>query len=157
MLPNAVSHFSLITAAFVPIVISGCGGRSSSDRGIDQSAEMKSYVAELERFKRDSVVIDSLSRLVDTDSLEKLTAAALSANDERPYRQEITCEYLRQSWRHGSLPAQAARARLRTSMSEADRRRLDRISGTGSGVYELSERACGPLGPRAPSEVGGST
>src|SRR5688572_26568977 len=102
----------------ITVLIAGCQERAQRD---DDRPEMQAYVAELGKWKRDSAIIDSLSRLIPSDSLLRLRRAALSAGTDRPYRQAMLCEYMRWTSRHGSRPAEMAFDRLDSALTPAER------------------------------------
>lgn len=122
----------------------------------DDRPEVQAYRAKLEQWRRDSMVIDSLSRLVNIDSLVRLRRLALQAGSERAFRQEMLCEFYRLSRRHGYRPAQRAAERVDAAFSAEELTRYDQIKArTGSGLYRVSDTACGPIGEMAPQDIDG--
>ena len=79
-------------------------------------SDSAAYEAALARFLRDSAVIDSLSRAIDTDSLDRLYTAFRADPRAQRVKEATLCEELRLSRAHGLLPATVAidRARKRT-------------------------------------------
>lgn len=133
-------------------VLSACQSRRAED---DRSPAMRLYLAQLADWKRDSSIIDSLSRLIDTDSLLRLRRAVLRAGTDLPYRQAMMCEYSRWTWQHGHRPAEKASERIYAAFTPQEMDRYRRITSTGAGVSEVNESLCGPAGKAAPKEVDG--
>src|SRR6478672_3750071 len=80
------------------------------------------YHQRLAQWLRDSIVVDSVSRTVPTDSLQHLFRTLLGSPDPAPVLQEIDCEQFRLSWRYGSLPVMDAVQRmLDTTLNANDR------------------------------------
>ena len=133
-------------------VLTACQSRKAEG---DRSPAMRLYLAQLAEWQRDSAVIDSLSRLIDTDSLLRLRRAVLRTGTDGPYRQAMMCEYHRWTWQHGHRPAEKASERLYAAFTPQEMDRYRRITSTGAGVSEVNESLCGPAGKAAPKEVDG--
>jgi hypothetical protein len=117
---------------------------------------MSAYLEQLAEWKRDSAVIDSLSRLINIDSLIQLRRATLRAGTERPFRHAGLCESHRMAWRHGLRPTMLADNRVDSAFTPEELRRFDQIrAATAGGLYEVGDSVCGPMGAPAPKEVGG--
>jgi hypothetical protein len=117
------------------------------------------YAATLQQWLRDSTVIDSLSRLVNTDSLYRLNRAMLEARDPHDLIAPIDCEIFRLTTRHGTLPAEVAIDRMRDTLwKTADRAALRRLASVEGRVTMLESDAehCGDPGPAAPTQIKGT-
>jgi hypothetical protein len=120
------------------------------------------YATNLKKYLRDSSVIDSLSRLVRTDSLRALyRVALLPAGASEKLVEQVWCEQGRLTLMHGYAPAQVAINRLLDTVY-LDRGIRGRDAAFGyfaarapsSGGYD--SRACGKPPPRAPSSIAGT-
>jgi len=76
-------------------------------------SDSAAYEAVLARFLRDSAVIDSLSRAIDTDSLDRLYAALRADPGSQRVKEATLCELMRLSQVHGLAPATVAIDRAR--------------------------------------------
>jgi len=126
------------------------GTRTTSDT--TRLREFREYAA------RDSVVIDSLARLVNTDSLYRLNRRLLDTTVTiKPLVQEILCERRRIVRANGFRPAEIALRRLMDTVWTRDERKRVRIDERmpSAGFIEVSERMCGPFPPGSPSTVNG--
>jgi hypothetical protein len=96
-------------------------------------------------YRRRVRMMDSLSRLVRTDSLARLFTRAVDGPDDAipAIAREITCEISRLSWRHGMSPASVAMRRMNDSLWT---RHQDRYA-------RMSERLSGYQGPRPASDA----
>ena len=112
------------------------------------------YQQQLADWLRDSVVIDSMARLVRTDSLYRLYRRALDPSGATiELVQQVWCEELRLSLKYGTIPSDEAIDRLLDTVYQ------DRGISNGfeyfaarapsHGVVESS--ACGSNLPRAPA------
>jgi hypothetical protein len=136
---------------------SGSSSRSSESVPLAWAPESVRIAQEEAVWKQDSVVLDSLSRTVNTDSLFRVGRAMLISRDPARLMNAAACERYRLAWRHGARPAQLAIWRMEDTLYAADeadaveqmRERLDR----GFGV-ELGRKSCGDPGLRAPRTVG---
>lgn len=145
-------------AATFAVLAGGCRG-SSSSRPPDSA-----HAALLQKYVRDSSVLDSLSHLVKTDSLRALYRLALQpANGDRGKAlvQAAWCEEVRLAVMHGEVPAQKAIDRLLDTVY-AD---LGIRGHDDALAYLLSRapnstgvdgRACGKMPPRTPEIVAGT-
>jgi hypothetical protein len=98
------------------------------------------FVRDSIKWVRDSVVIDSISRTINTDSLYHLYRAQLRAENPVPLEAAINCERTRIHWVYGSNAAKDA---------------IDRMIDT---VYGKSDEAAGRrvsarLGSMTPAEM----
>ena len=116
---------------------------------------------------RDSVVIDSISRTINTESLYELYRAQQRADNPIPLQRAIECERARVFWIYGSNAAVDALHRMldslsRKSSSEDMKRVSTRLSGMS--VEEMvslgvGERTCGKSslwGRRHPDSISGA-
>jgi hypothetical protein len=116
------------------------------------------YRVELARWLRDSSLIDSLSRQVNTDSLYALGRAMLTAEDPHSLMQAIVCEHFRLAWLHGIRPAELALKRMSDTLyGYADGQTLRRLAAVKGHPTMLAadEKVCGIPGKEAPSEIKG--
>lgn len=150
----SVARRLAITMAALGWAASACSPRPG---GGDERPAVQAYRMALKSWLRDSVVIDSLSRFVDTDSLLQLRRAELRAGtSSHAIRQAMSCEHFRLDWRHGFRPHEVAVARLDAAMTPDERRRYRRIDLSGpAGFYDADSTLCGVTGPRAPEKVQG--
>ena len=123
----------------------------------DTRSNVQAYLQRLRHWRYDSALIDSLSRLVPTDSLLALRRAELRAGTRtHVLSQAKLCETLRLSHRYGIRPTEAAIARLDSAFAPDERKRYERISLSGpSGMYRSDTVTCGPRGPQAPDSLFG--
>jgi len=152
----------LLLTCSILIWQSGCrsGQTGSPPTGRAPSNADTSYQVALKQFLRDSTVIDSLSRLVPTDSLYHLYRAVLVASDPTIVMQQIKCEEFSLRWHYGSLPARDAIARMRDSVYKRNEQELvKRVEERfpEAGMFIVSPKDCGVTGPRAPRGVNGTS
>jgi len=150
----------------VPIVVlalasPGCRSRQTSERvGLADSLPGDSvYASRLARWLRDSVVLDSMTRLVNTDSLFRLYRRALEPGQvSLEVLQEESCEEERLYIEHGSVPAKRAIRAMRDTVFRdhgiRDGMRYFISRAPAEGVIEGGARRCGPYPPRAPDFIG---
>ena len=107
------------------------------------------YQTELARWRADSAVRDSVSRLVNTDSLYRLYRSMLSVKDPHSILQERACERLRLAYRFGVIPVDLAVARMEDTVGKgialSDLRRLAKVKERIVEV-NLSREICGIQG-----------
>lgn len=146
----------LVGAAVGFAAFAGGCRRSSSSPPPDSA-----HAALLQRYVRDSTVLDSLSRLVNTDSLRALYRLALepSVSGEK-LLQEAWCEETRLMVMHGVIPARKAIDRmLDTVYADRGIRGRDDAFGVLAARAPRSSgvdgRACGRMPPRSPEIVAG--
>ena len=153
---RSVRTACLITLlAALPFAAPACRPRTSDT---ENRPEVQAYLAKLQEWRRDSAVIDSLSRLVDTDSLLQIQRAELRADRvDRISMQAMMCETFRLHRRHGTRPLDVAMARLDSAFTPEERRRYRRISlSAPAGFYRADSAVCGPPpGGQAPDSVHG--
>lgn len=117
------------------------------------------YNARLTSWLRDSVVLDSMTRLVNTDSLYKLYRRALEPPGVTlALMTEVQCEEVRLEIRFGSIPGSRAIRAVEDTMYRDHGIR----DGMGyfiahaprEGVIETGRSRCGPYPPAAPRAIG---
>ena len=145
------------SAALGVAAFSGGCRTSASSRPPDSA-----YAARLRQYVRDSTVLDSLSRLVKTDSLRTLYRLALqpSVAGEKLV-QEAWCEEVRLTVMHGIVPAQKAVDRmLDTVYKDRGIRGRDAafnvLAASAPNSSGVDGRACGRMPPRSPEVVAGT-
>ena len=132
------------------------------------SRDSAKYIQDSIKWVRDSIVIDSISRTINTDSLYGLIRAQLRADNPVPLQRAIDCEMFRLSWSHGSMANGDAFNRMLDTLfrpsDAADKKRVDaRLSGMS--VAEMAslgvgEQQCGKFsrwGPYHPRTISGAS
>lgn len=131
------------------VILAACSGA-----GADHGRERRDSVAA--RLEREHFVLDSLSRLVNTDSLYHLREAIRIRHDTAAVFQATLCEVAQLQWRYGSIPAERAIKRMQDSVwrgvTREARRQLESYPGRpiGGAITTECER-----GARAPERVDG--
>jgi len=145
-------------AAMIFAVFAGGCRAASSSRPPDSA-----HAALLRQYLRDSSVLDSLSRLVKTDSLRTLYRLALepSADGGAKLVQEVWCEEVRLAVMHGEVPARKAIDRMLDTVYQDGGIRghshaLAYLLSRAPGSSGVDGRACGRLPPRTPAIVAGT-
>jgi hypothetical protein len=118
------------------------------------------YAATLNKWLRDSAVIDSLSRLVNTDSLYRLYRRMLvPTTDSGAVLNAIACEGERLGVRHGSLPSRDAIDRMLDTLWQGlDPKRIEVLEAyPGRPIIVSTATGCPITGPEAPREVAGTS
>lgn len=132
------------------------------------SRDSAKYVQDSIKWVHDSVVVDSISRRVNTDSLYHLIRGQLHADNPVPMQRAIDCEMARLSWVHGANATADAFDRMRDTLfrpsDKADKKRVDiRLSGMSvdeMGALGVGQRQCGRFslwGPRHPLVFDGAS
>jgi hypothetical protein len=118
------------------------------------------YETQLSRWRHDSVVIDSLARLVPMDSMYRLFRTMLTAPSPIDYVPSVLCLTDDLVWRHGSRPYSAARKRMNDTLwkkgEEAAANAMEeRVPKSGEITIDTEE--CGLLrrSDHAPDSVDG--
>lgn len=137
----------------VTLCLLGCSRPPGSST---EDSSRSAYTAEEQRYRRAEFVLDSLSKLVDTDSLYRLRRATLAPGDTMSILRAISCETFRLTWRHGSIPAVRAIKRMDdtvwSGLSSDMRRRGEQYPGRFVSIPTLA--SCG-TGERASTSVEG--
>lgn len=141
-------RFSILSAVLV-VGVASCSTGSNDSTGRD------SVQAAL---RHDARVIDSLARLVNTDSLYRLSRSMVRASNPVPLYQETICEQARIMRRHGVRPALLALKRMEDTLWTKGEKKLYEAMEQRMPVahnFEIHESVCGPFGQAAPSRVDG--
>jgi hypothetical protein len=93
----------------------GCRGGSQARR-LQSSRDSAMYETKLSRWRHDSLVIDSLGRLVPMDSMYRLYHAMLAAPRPIDYVPMVICLTGELVWRYGSRPYSAGRKRMNDTL-----------------------------------------
>ncbi len=126
--------------------------RPSVEAAARWSQDSANYVRDSIKWVHDSVVVDSISRTVNTDSLYQLNRAQLRAEDPIPLQRAIGCEMSRLYWVYGSNAAGDAYHRmLDTLYRPVDRADMTRVSNR---LHSLSIEEMASLGS-GPGQCGG--
>jgi hypothetical protein len=146
----------------------GAACQHNADRSTPPSPEWlrdsTKYVADSAKFVHDSVVRDSISRTVNTDSLYRLYRRMLAAADPVPVMAMVGCELGRLTWTHGGLPGLAAVTRMEDTLWRHDERdsvkrmwaRVSNMSVEDMAKQGLSPKRCGWRGPNHPEFFNGT-
>jgi hypothetical protein len=132
----------------------GAAACQTRERRVVDTAGQREWLL---RVQRDSSVIDSLSRLVNTDSLYRLNEAMRTARDPRPLVHEAACERARLQNRHGLRPTTLAVRRMADTLWRPDKRRIEREIESRmpqADMITVSAKLCG-YGDPAPDSVAG--
>jgi hypothetical protein len=160
---------SLLSAVATGAACQGGRARAPASAGSAQwTKDSAGYIQDSAKWVRDSIVIDSISRAINTDSLYHLERAQLRAENPVPFQRAIDCEMARLSWGHGANATHDAFQRMVDTLfqpsDEAERKRVsNRLSGMS--VEEMTslgvgERQCGKFsrwGPRHPPDISGAS
>jgi hypothetical protein len=126
--------------------------RPTVDAAARWSQDSANYVRDSIKWVHDSVVVDSISRTVNTDSLYRLNRAQLRAEDPIPLQRAIGCEMSRLYWVYGPNAAGDAYHRmLDTLYRPVDRADMTRVSNR---LHSLSIEEMASLGS-GPGQCGG--
>ena len=138
------------------IIILVAAGCRSANVNAQPAAEAYSYT---EYVVHDSLVIDSLAKRVNTDSLYRLNRLMLDeGSDVLSLSRLALCEKTRLVRRNGIRPTALALQRMTDTLwrpNEKERARRIPERAPRIAFLEASERTCGPFGPRAPESVSG--
>jgi hypothetical protein len=155
---------TIVVLALTPYACrSGQAGNDigSGDSLLRDAERDSAYKARLAQWLRDSVLLDSMTRLVNTDSLYRLYRRALEPPGVTlALMTDVSCEEVRLKIRFGSVPAGRAIHVVQDTMYR-DRGIRDGMGyfiahAPAEGVIELSPSRCGPY-PRAGPKVIGTT
>jgi hypothetical protein len=95
------------------VVAASC---DSNRRGKTWVADSTAYVASLDRWLRDSAVVDSVSRLVDLTELVAAYREMATGAEPAIGMKQVSCAQLRVSWDYGGLAAASALERANDSI-----------------------------------------
>jgi hypothetical protein len=106
-----------ITAMIGSAGVSAVGCRAGSKpRRIQWLRDSATYETELGRWRHDSLVIDSLGRLVPMDSMYRLYRTMLTAPTPIDYVPTVICLTGQLVWRYGSRPYSVGRKRMNDTL-----------------------------------------
>ena len=124
------------------------------------AVEDSAYAAKLKKYLRDSTVLDSLTKLVQTDSLYRLYRQALqSKNVDVNLVAQVWCEELRLTTRHGIIPADRAINRLRDTVYRdiGVHDAFDYLASRAPDEGHFNSSVCGELPPPGPRVIDGTS
>lgn len=168
---RAFRRCSILTMVVLALTPYGCRSRQAGeDIGSgdsllrdsllrDAAIRDSAYKARLAQWLRDSVVLDSMSRLVNTDSLYKLYRRALEPPGVTlALMTEASCEEVRLNIGFGPIPASRAIRAVQDTMYR-DRGIRDGMGyfiahAPAEGEIEGGRSRCGPYPPAAPKVIG---
>jgi hypothetical protein len=110
---------SRLLAATMPFIVAAVlvsGSCASDERGPTWVADSTAYVATLDRWLRDSAVVDSVTRTVDITELVAAIRTMVKAPQPLNEMPTVSCARRRIFWDHGSLAADAAMAKAQDSV-----------------------------------------
>ena len=142
----------------VAAVADGCHSASQS-RLARWSRDSTTYETQLRAWQHDSLVIDSLGRLVPMDSMYHLRRAMLTAPRPVDYVPLIICARSGLRWRYGSRPYEAAQKRMDDRLSkegeEATLRAMwERVPRSGAITIDMEKCGSRRSSEHAPDSVG---
>ena len=144
----------MIMVGFTAGCVHRAMGRSTEVAPPVAQRDSLDYEQRLTTWLRDSAVVDSVARTINTDSLFRLTRALLHTTDAVAAQQKIECEKARIASQFGTVPAMRAINRMGdTSWSAAERVRVNALFAEGGMVF-VNRKVCGPFGPSAPEKIG---
>ena len=130
---------------------------SEQARWASDSAE---YVRRLDRWRRDSLVIDSIVQTINTDSLRSLYHAVWNLPQAASALQELVCEQARLARRFGRVAEGIAQETVQRQEWGTDQKQIDRHLDQrlpSSGTVEISNERCHLSGARAPDSLNGTS
>jgi len=151
----------LVVVTTVAVAASRADDLRAPDAEAIYQVELASYDKAVAKWLRDSAVIDSISRAIDTDSLYGLYRQMLDAPDAAVAAQAVACEEWRLARLYQPLPATAAVRRMRDTVwragdSSALRLLTQRLPELGH--VQVGHWSCGYPGEvRTPPEVDGAS
>ena len=125
-------------------------------RWASDSAE---YSRRLERWRRDSTVIDSIARTINSDSLRSLYRAAWNLPQAAPAVQDIVCEQARLARKYGHAAVGIVQTAIERQEWGTNQQEIDRHIGQrlpNSTAFELSNERCHLTGARTPDSLNGT-
>jgi hypothetical protein len=123
-------------------------------------ADSSRYATRVSRWVHDSIVIDSLSRKVPTDSLYHLYRSMLVAPGPRPFLVSILCLQGNLDWEYGDLPGDLAIGRMKDTLWKPGEEKAYKAMESRlppSDFITVSGKICGWAGiPKSPDTVDGT-
>lgn len=136
----------------------GCRDEAAAAAAASQwRADSTRYERALAKYVRDSLVIDSIARTINTTRLRQLYRQQLHAEQPVLLEREILCERSRLARRHGLMPSEAAVRHLEATLWRPEEREAVRAMDERfpeSAALEV-DPSCS-AGPRAPDELNGT-
>ena len=137
----------------------GCRAGSQAQR-LQWSRDSATYQTELSRWRHDSLVIDSLGRLVPMDSLYRLRRTMLTSPNPVDYVPLIICARSELRWRYGSRPYEVAQKRMDDTLwkkgeDAALRAMWDRVPRSGAVSIDMEKCGSRRSSEHAPDSVSG--
>lgn len=123
------------------------------------TSDSADYVGRLNRWLRDSTVIDSIAHSMSTDSLRSLYHAAWTLPNAALAVQEIVCEQARLARKHGHAAVGIVQRTIKREEWGTNEGQIDRHMGQrlpDAMAFELSKERCHLTGPRAPDSLNGT-
>lgn len=159
--PPPVGRRPMVSCCVAALVFleASCGTRQQGeDEGADWKRDSTAYETAMVTWRHDSLVIDSVSRTIKTDTLFGLYRRMISAPTPYPWLQRISCARARLTWKYGALPTERAVQRMRDSLwngvADSIRARYESTEGHPVSVV-IGPETCGSFGPKGPSVVNG--
>ena len=143
---------------FLLMSLGSCGTTRDASADEDWRIDSTAYERAMTKWISDSLVIDSVSRLINTDSLYRLNRNKVFAADPYPFLQPIACERFRLVRRFGALPLEHAMARMNDTLWKGiPDFTIKRYEATKSHPVStvVGDDACGVRGPVGPFVVTG--
>ena len=151
----------LLTVASVPSEAQRWPSSPTPSTAAQWPTDSARFVRDSTNWVRDSIVIDSLSRRVKTDSLYRLYRTMLGAADRPPIMTLVQCEIFRLAYRHGLVPADFAIDRMMDTLWRSGEQlqvvamsAQFEVAGAMGKAKELRPEDCGTLGRQADSVSG---
>lgn len=159
---RAFRRCGILTIVVLTLAPSACQSRKAGGGGVGPGETLipdSAYNARLASWLRDSIVLDSMTRLVNTDSLYKLYRRALDPPGVTlALMTDVSCEEVRLKIGFGSVPARRAIQAVHDTMYR-DRGIRDGMGyfvahAPSEGTIELGSARCRPYPPAAPRAIG---
>lgn len=141
--------------------VGGDGCHAASPARLARWAQDSSmYETQLSHWRHDSLVIDSLARLVPMDSMYRLYRTMLTAPSPIDYVPSVICLTGELVWRHGTRPYSAARKRMNDTLWKKGEAAAVRVMEDRTSRYEtisIDTEKCGSRrrSDHAPDSVDG--
>jgi hypothetical protein len=139
-----------------------CRPNPTPERVVAYQAAVTRFEHDSAKWVRDSLVRDSISRTINTDSLYHLYHVMLLATEPVPIMSLLHCEKCRLGWKYGIEPTLAAEARMYDTLFTPAEHKMahekdDQLVITPAQQMTLGvgPKRCGPLGPLRPDTADG--
>lgn len=123
------------------------------------ASDSADFTRRLDRWQRDSTVIDSIVHTINTDSLRALYRAAWTLPQAALAVQEIVCEQARLARKYGHAAVGIVQRTIEREEWDADQQKIDRhmaLRLPAAMALELSNERCHLTGPLAPDSLNGT-